>query len=30
MIPVLDLKAVNARYRDALIAACTAVIDSGW
>ena len=30
MIPVLDLRAVNARYRDALIAACTDIIDSGW
>lgn len=30
MIPFLDLKAVNAQYRDELIAACTRVIDSGW
>lgn len=30
MIPFLDLKAVNAQYRNELIAACTRVIDSGW
>ncbi|TXD98094.1 DegT/DnrJ/EryC1/StrS family aminotransferase [Psychrobacter frigidicola] len=30
MIPFLDLKAINAQYRDELIAACTNVIDSGW
>ncbi|WP_216940618.1 DegT/DnrJ/EryC1/StrS aminotransferase family protein [Acinetobacter sp. BY419] len=30
MIPFLDLKAINAQYRDKLIAACTQVIDSGW
>lgn len=30
MIPFLDLKAVNARYRDELIQAATQVIDSGW
>lgn len=30
MIPFLDLKAINARYRDELIAAATRVIDSGW
>ncbi|MGE8537982.1 MAG: DegT/DnrJ/EryC1/StrS family aminotransferase, partial [Acinetobacter sp.] len=30
MIPFLDLKAINAQYRDQLIAACTRVIDSGW
>jgi len=30
MIPFLDLKAINAHYRDALIEACTNVIDSGW
>ena len=30
MIPFLDLKAVNAQYRDELIEACTKVIDSGW
>ncbi|MBP2281462.1 dTDP-4-amino-4,6-dideoxygalactose transaminase [Psychrobacter sp. PL19] len=26
----LDLKAINAQYRDELIDACTRVIDSGW
>lgn len=30
MIPALDLKAVNGQYRDALLAACTQVIDGGW
>lgn len=30
MIPFLDLKAVNAVYRDDLVAAATRVIDSGW
>ena len=30
MIPFLDLKAINAQYRDELIEACTNVIDSGW
>ncbi|ATO19195.1 aminotransferase [Acinetobacter sp. LoGeW2-3] len=30
MIPFLDLKAINAQYRDELVAACTRVIDSGW
>ena len=30
MIPFLDLKAINAQYRDKLLAACTQVIDSGW
>ncbi|WP_077928380.1 DegT/DnrJ/EryC1/StrS family aminotransferase [Wohlfahrtiimonas populi] len=30
MIPFLDLKNINAQYRDELIAACTRVIDSGW
>lgn len=30
MIPFLDLKAINAQYRDELIKACTRVIDSGW
>lgn len=30
MIPFLDLKAINAQYRDELITACTHVIDSGW
>ncbi|EKE03076.1 MAG: hypothetical protein ACD_20C00270G0001, partial [uncultured bacterium] len=28
MIPFLDLKAINAQYRDKLLAACTQVIDS--
>ncbi len=30
MIPFLDLKAINAQYREKLIEACTKVIDSGW
>ncbi|MFC6204955.1 DegT/DnrJ/EryC1/StrS family aminotransferase [Psychrobacter urativorans] len=30
MIPFLDLKAINAQYRDELVSACTRVIDSGW
>lgn len=30
MIPYSDLKEVNARYREALIAAFTRVLDSGW
>lgn len=30
MIPFLDLKAINAQYRDELVAAATRVIDSGW
>lgn len=30
MIPFLDLKAINAQYRNELIDACTRVIDSGW
>ena len=30
MIPFLDLKAINAQYRDEIIEACTRVIDSGW
>ena len=30
MIPFLDLKAVNARYRDELAQAAKDVIDSGW
>ncbi|MGL4675449.1 MAG: DegT/DnrJ/EryC1/StrS family aminotransferase [Wohlfahrtiimonas sp.] len=30
MIPFLDLKNINAQYRDELIEACTRVIDSGW
>lgn len=29
-VPFLDLKAINARERDALIAAFTRVLDSGW
>jgi len=29
-ISFLDLQAINAQYRDELIAACTRVIDSGW
>ena len=29
-IPFLDLKAINARHRDELVAAATRVIDSGW
>jgi dTDP-4-amino-4,6-dideoxygalactose transaminase len=29
-IPFLDLKAINARHREELIAAATRVIDSGW
>jgi dTDP-4-amino-4,6-dideoxygalactose transaminase len=29
-IPFLDLKAINAAYRDELIEAATRVIDSGW
>jgi dTDP-4-amino-4,6-dideoxygalactose transaminase len=29
-IPLVDLKAVNSRYRDELIDAVTRVIDSGW
>lgn len=29
-IPFLDLRAINAAYREELIAACTRVIDSGW
>ena len=29
-IPFLDLRAVNARYADALKAAAARVIDSGW
>ena len=29
-IPFLDLKAINAQYRDELVTACTRVIDSGW
>lgn len=30
MTPFLDLKAINAQYRNELIEACTRVIDSGW
>lgn len=30
MIPFLDLKQINAQYRQELIDACTRVIDSGW
>ena len=30
MIPFLDLKGINAKYREELINACTNVIDSGW
>lgn len=30
MISFLDLKKVNAQYREELIEACTKVIDSGW
>jgi len=30
MIPFLDLKKLNAQYRNELIEACTRVIDSGW
>lgn len=30
MISFLDLKAINAQYRNELIDACTRVIDSGW
>ncbi|WP_201584126.1 DegT/DnrJ/EryC1/StrS family aminotransferase [Psychrobacter jeotgali] len=30
MISFLDLKAINAQYRDELITAATRVIDSGW
>jgi dTDP-4-amino-4,6-dideoxygalactose transaminase len=30
MIPFLDLKKINAQYREELIEACTLVIDSGW
>lgn len=30
MIPFLDLKSINAQYRNELIEACTRVIDSGW
>ena len=30
MIQFLDLKGINAQYREELIEACTKVIDSGW
>lgn len=30
MIPFLDLKSINAQYRNELIEACSRVIDSGW
>jgi len=30
MIPFLDLKSINAQYRDELVAAATSVIESGW
>ncbi|MBU0721463.1 DegT/DnrJ/EryC1/StrS family aminotransferase [bacterium] len=30
MISFLDLKGINAQYREELIQACTKVIDSGW
>jgi dTDP-4-amino-4,6-dideoxygalactose transaminase len=30
MIPFLDLKAINEKYREELIEACISVIDSGW
>ena len=30
MIHFLDLKAINAQYRDELVDACARVIDSGW
>ena len=30
MISFLDLKVINAQYRDELVDACTRVIDSGW
>ena len=30
MIPFLDLKEINAQYREELVEACTSVIDSGW
>ena len=29
-IPFLDLKTINAQYRDELVQAATGVIDSGW
>ena len=30
MIPFLDLKAINAQYKEELIEACAKVIESGW
>ena len=30
MVPFLDLKNINAQYRDELISAITSVVDSGW
>ena len=30
MVSFLDLKKINSRHREEMIAACTAVIDSGW
>ena len=30
MIPFLDLKTINAKYRDELVQAANDVIDSGW
>ena len=30
MIPFLDLKTINAQYRDELVQAATDTIDSGW
>jgi hypothetical protein len=30
MIPFLDLKGINTKYREELIKAATYVIDSGW
>jgi len=30
MIPFLNLKSINAEYRDELVLACSRVIDSGW
>jgi len=30
MVPFLDLKSINAQYREELVEACKRVIDSGW
>lgn len=30
MIPFLDLKSINAKYREEILDACSRVIDSGW